>query len=430
MTRPHTLTSRPALLAALVTAVLLALLAIASAATAKGAPHFHRGHLPAIGEIKLVKTKGGRAEVTVPITYTQALSPGHPKGLESSEVTLAIARKIKAGHATGVTFTRIHRHTLLGTGTVLDRFRLKPKTAHWLFGRSAKERGRLVRVDVRHRIKTRRSAPPLHEKASSVTMASSHQAMPQGESAFLVVKNDTDEEIKTAAEPDLCMYSEGEFRSNLQLLTTQPGRPLQPGGTIEAAVEGSASIFDKAVYEGGKGSGAGGWFDWSGVAVSVILEAAEFELAPFIDAIDIADHCESQASIFQIIASDDSGEATSKQAWVVTSETCSRGCVDTNLPTAWEALGVQHLGPSELGPGEWAENSTDVLQALVGGWREPPAGAKVVQDQGLHWTRKSLPPEHETWVEPDGEGFNEEEETRRAWELSIGEGSSPAGFSG
>ena len=421
--------SRATLSVSVVVAALFALLAIATAASAKGV-QFHRGHLPAIGEIKLVKEKGGRAVITVPVTYTQALRPGNATGLESSEVTLAIARKVKGGQATGVTLTQIHRHTIVGTGTILDRFRLDHKAAHWLLGRSRKERGRLVRVDVRHRIKEQRGSRPLHEKDASVTMSSSHQAAPQGESAFLVVKNDTDEAIKTAAEPDLCMYTEGEFRSNLQLLTTQEGRPIQPGGTIEAAVEGSASLFDKAVYEAGKGSGAGGWFDWSGVAVSVVLEAAEFELAPFIDAIDIADHCESQASIFQIIASNQSGEATSMQSWVVTSETCSRGCVDTNLPTAWEALGVQNLGPSELGPGEWAENSTDVLQALVGGWREPAAGAKVVQDQGLHWTRAQLPDEHETWVEPDGEGFNEEEETRRAWELSIHEGSTPAGFSG
>ena len=430
MTTPRLVHSRPMLRGAAILAVLLILLAIAGAASAKAAPRFHRGHLPAIGEIELVKTKGGRAEVTVPVTYTQALTPGHPAGLESSEVTLAIAHKIKASQATGVTFRRIHRHAILGTGTVLDRFRLDRKTSHWLLGRPRKERGRLVRVDVRHRIKEHRGAPPLHEKDASVTMASSHQALPQGESAFLLVRNDTDEAIKTAAEPDLCMYSEGEFRSNVQMLTTQPGKPLRPNGTLEAAVEGDGSILDRAVYEAGKGSGAGGWFDWTGAAVSVVLEAAEFELAPFIDAIDIADHCESQASIFQIFAANESGEASSMQAWVVTSETCSRGCVDTNLPTAWEALGVQHLGPSELGPGEWAENSTDVLQGLVGGWREPSAGAKVVQDQGLHWTRAQLPDEHETWVEPDGEGFNEEEETRRAWELSIHEGSSPAGFSG
>ena len=114
-----------------------------------------------------------------------------------------------------------------------------------------------------------------------MTMASSHQAAPQGESAFLVLKNDTGQAIKTAAEPDLCMYSDGEFRSNLQLLTTQEGRPLLPGGTIEAAVEGSASLLDSAVYEAGKGSGAGDWFDWKGLAVSAVLEISEFELAPF-----------------------------------------------------------------------------------------------------------------------------------------------------
>jgi hypothetical protein len=76
-----------------------------SAASAKGSPHFRRGHLPAIGEIKLVKEKGGLAEITVPVHYTQALS-GNPTGLETAEVSLHIARKVKARRAVGATLTR------------------------------------------------------------------------------------------------------------------------------------------------------------------------------------------------------------------------------------------------------------------------------------------------------------------------------------
>src|SRR5882757_6060704 len=277
MTRPRPVPSRSALLGAVVVAVLLALLALASTASAKGV-RFHRGHLPAIGEIKLVKTKGGRAEITVPITYTQALRPGHPAGLESSEVTLYVAGGLKGGRAVGGKFRSIHRHAILGSGTVVDQFRLDRKTARWLLGRPKKERGRLVRVDVRHRIKPHRGSRPLHEKDASLTMAASHQAHPQGETEFLVVRNDTGAPIKTASEPDLCMYTNGEFGSNLQAFTTAPGRAMAPGSTVEALVQGSANLFDDAKYEAGSGKGAGEWFEWEGVVTDVIATAFEVEV--------------------------------------------------------------------------------------------------------------------------------------------------------
>lgn len=427
-------TSRPAsvcptLLAALLIGVLLAIPAIASAATAKTTPRFHRGHLPAIGEIKLVKKQGGRAEVTVPVTYTQALS-GHPVGLESSEVTLYVADRLQEGRAVGGRFRRIHRHAILGSGTVVDHFHLDRRTSHWLLTRPRKERGALVRIDVRHRIKPHRGARPLYEKDASMTMASSHQARPQGETEFLTLRNDTAEPVKTASEPVLCMYTDGEFGSNLQAFTTVPGRPLAPGGTIEALVQGSDNFLDDAKYEAGKNKGAGEWFDWEGVAADVILYAFEIEASPIFAAIDFTEHCLTNASIFQIAASTESGEAASMESWLVTSETCSRECVQVNLPTAYEALGVQHWNGGGYGPGEWAENSTEVLEGLVGYWRGTPHAGKVVQDQGLHWERTRTPDKvvHETVF--DGEAFEEEEFTYKAWELSIHEGSSPAGFSG
>jgi hypothetical protein len=426
--------SRPApvragLLAALVIAALFAFLAIASAATAKTPPRFHRGHLPAIGEIKLLKKKGGHAVVSVPITYTQALS-GHPVGLESSEVTLYVADRLQAGRAVGGRFRRIHHHAILGSGTVLDHFRLDRKTSGWLLARPRKERGALVRVDVRHRIKPHSGARPLYEKDASMTMASSHQARAQGETEFLTLRNDTGEPIKTASEPDLCMYTDGEFGSNLQAFTTVPGRPLAPGGTIEALVQGSDNLLDDAKFEAGKNKGAGEWFDWEGVAADVILYAFEIEASPIFAAIDFTEHCLTNASVFQIAASTESGDAASLESWLVTSETCSHGCVQVNLPTAYEALGVQNWNGGGEGPGEWAENSTEVLEGLVGYWRGTPHAGKAVQDQGLHWERQRMPDrvEHETVF--DGEGFEEEEFTYRAWELSIHEGSSPAGFSG
>jgi hypothetical protein len=429
MPRSRPLTVRPTLLAAFVIAVLLALLAIASAATAKTAPRFHRGHLPAIGEIKLIKKQGGRAVVSVPITYTQALS-GHPVGLESSEVTLYVADRLQGGRATGARFRRIHHYAILGSGTVVDHFRLDRKTSHWLLGRPKKERGALVRIDVRHRIKPHRGSRPLYEKDASMTMASSHQARAQGETEFLVVKNDTAVPIKTASEPDLCMYTNGEFGSNLQAFTTVPGRAMPPGSQVEALVQGSANFLDSAKFEAGHGKGAGEWFDWEGVAADVLLYAFEIEASPIFAAIDFTEHCTTNASIFQIAASTESGEAASMESWLVTSETCSRGCVQVNLPTAFEALGVQHWNGEGIGPGEWAQNSTEVLEGLVGAWAGTPNAGRVVQDQGLSWDRQRLPDQTEEITVFDGEAFEGEEVSHVAWELSIHEGSSPAGFSG
>ena len=114
----------------------------------------------------------------------------------------------------------------------------------------------------------------------------------------------------------------------------------------------------------------------------------------------------------------------------MTSETCSRECVHVNLPTAFEALGAQHWNGEGIGPGEWAENSTDVLEGLVGAWRGTPNGGKIVQDQGLRWERQRLPDQTEEVTVFDGEAFEAEEVSHLAWELSIHEGSSPAGFSG
>ena len=423
MNPPRLFSFRAALPVFIVIAALLVLLAIANTASAKGAPHLRRGHLPAIGEIKLTKTKGGRAEISVPVHYTQALA-GKATDLESAEVTLQLANKVKSGRAVGEAFTRTHHHTLLGTGVVVDDFRLDRKLSHWLLSRPHKELGRLVRVDVRHRIKTRPGAKPLHEKVASLNMATSHRARPQGEDVELTMRNDTDEPIKTAAEPDLCMYDHGEEGSDLNAFTTVSNDPLPPGGTIEARIEGSGNIFDRAVYEAGSDKGAGEWFDWTGFKVSIVLESAEAEIGPLIDALDLAENCESQASTFQIVAANEAGEASSLGAWVVTGETCRMGCVQTNLPTAYEALGVQNYGGGGYGPGEWAEDSTKFLTALVGGWRGIAGGGKVAQDQGLHWSRQELPEVEEEHL------WGAWTTDIKAFELSIQEGSSPSGFSG
>jgi len=423
MTRPRPVASRLSLPALVGIVALLVSLAVVGSAAAKGSPHFKRGHLPSIGEIKLLKKNGGRAVITVPVAYTQALS-GSPAGLESAEVTLHIARKLKRRHAVGVTLTRVHRHHISGTGVVVDRFRLDGQTSDWLLGRDGKERGRLVRVDVRHRIKPLRGDRPIREKDASLTMASSHQARPQGETAILTLRNDTSESVKAASEPILCMYTNGEEGSNLQAFTTPEGQLLQPGGTIEAEVQASGDIFDSAEYQGGTGESAGHWFDWGGIAVDVVANALDVELTPVFLGLDLAEHCDAQASTFMMIAANQGGQQASSEAWVLTSETCRHGCVDTNLPTASEALNVQGVGEEQINPGVWAHNSTEVLKGLVGGWREPPVGGKVVQDQGLHWSRHELPEVEEEHL------WGLYDTSTRAFELSVHEGSSPAGYSG
>jgi hypothetical protein len=313
---------------------------------------------------------------------------------------------------------------------VVEHFRLDRTASRGLLAAPRKQRGRLVRIDVRHRIKPKRDARPLYEKDASLTMASSHQAHPAGEDAFLTVRNDTAEPLKTVGEPVLCFYTNGEFGSNLQAFTTQPGQPLQPGGSIEARVEGSASILDSAEYQLGTGEGASHWFDWAGIGVDIIANAAEIELTPILLGWDLASHCDAQASTFMLMAADEAGERASSESWVLTGETCKYGCVNTHLPTANEALGVQGVGEENDNPGIWAEDSTKVLKGLVGGWWEPPVGGKIVQDQGLHWVRQELP---EAEIEEeffDGEAWGTETVSLRAWELSIHEGSSAAGFSG
>ncbi|MBS1842829.1 MAG: hypothetical protein JST53_00285 [Actinobacteria bacterium] len=402
--------------------VLLVALAAAGPAAARETHRFHRGHLPSIGQIKLVK-KHGRAVITVPVAYTQALS-GKSSGLESAEVTLHIASRIKHRRAFGVTATRVHEHHLAGSGVLVDRFRLDPKTSKWLFARGAKERGKLVRVDVRHRIKLRRGEPPLHEKDASLTMASSHRARPQGENVIVVMHNATQIPLKTASEPILCMYTNGEEGSNLQWFTSPPGAVLGPEGTIEAEIEADGSIFDSAEYLGGTDESAGRYFDWTGLGLDAITTALDVELTPVFLAIDVAEHCDAQASTFMMIAAAEEGQMASSEAYVLTSETCRHGCVHTNLPTAAEALDVQGVGEEEVNPGEWAHDSTEVLKGLVGGWRSPPVGGKVVQDQGLHWDRQELPEVEEEYL------WGAITTSTKVFELSIHEGSSPAGYSG
>jgi hypothetical protein len=421
----------------LAAAALVLLLLGATAAAAKGSARFHRGHLPAIGEIALAKTQRGLVAISVPVTYTKAVA-GRDRGLETSEVTLHVARKLTPAGTSGLVAERTHRHRIDGNGTVRDRFVLGAKASRELLGIGRKLRGRLVRVDVRHRIRERPGGKPMHVKAASSTMVSSHRAHPQGIAGFMTVRNDTGAPVNTASTPILCMYTNGEEGSNLQLLSTSPGHPLYPGGTIEAEIEADGSILDTAHYQGPNGQSAGAYFDWLGVGAEWLANEFDVEATPFSLLIDMTTNCFAQASTFQIFAEEvpnwheQGGEApptqsSSSEAWVITSQTGCKFCPTSNFITAYNALQYQGVGEEQVNPGIWGRESTKIIEGLVGGWRTPPAGGKIVADQGLHWQWRELAERVEEIEEFNGE---EIELHWKQWEVSIHEGSSPAGFSG
>jgi len=386
-------------------AAALAVGALAAPAQAKPGPKFHRGGLPSIGEISLAKTAGGRVEISVPVTYTKALSGG-PSGLESSRVTLRVAAKARNGRQTGTAFERSRRHRIGESGTIVDRFTLGPQDSRWLLSKGRSLRGALVRIDVEHLIKARRGGPPLHEKDASMTMASSHRARAQGASGELTLRNETAEPIETIAKPTMCMYTDGEWGSNLEMFSTN-GEPIQPTGTIETEIEADGSVFSDAEWEGGTSPFE---FDVLGAAVDVIGTELGVELGPLVALVDLATHCDSMASTFMVVAAGPAGKTASSEAWVLTDETCRFGCPHQHLISAYEALGFQSPG-EENGSEIWASASTEVLERLVG-YYNPAASirGRIVQDVGLD--------------------FEWDELSSDEWEISVGEGSKPAGFSG
>ncbi len=323
-------------------------------------------------------------------------------------MTLDVFPRLQRGRPDGHPFDRTHDHFIKGDETIVDHFRLGREKSRWLLGKSPKVRGKLVRVDVQHLIRDRPGQPPLHEKDASLTLASSHRAKAQGESGTLMLRNDTESAINNIATPIMCMYTEGEEGSNLEWFSTE-GDALAPGGTIEAFVEADGNIFDEAEYQGPTGASAGHYFDWLGIEVDVIATAFDVEITPFMLALDLVSHCDAMASTFTFVTANAEGAGASSEAWVLTGENCRIECPRESLISDYYALSFQGIG-EETNPGIWAHKSTEVMEALAGGWYGIPGGGKVVQDNGLHFE----------WREPA------EEE----WEVSVHEGSKPAGFSG
>jgi hypothetical protein len=390
-------------------ALLIAALAfalLAGPAAAKPGPKFHRGGLPSIGQITLHQNAEGRVEISVPVTYTKALS-GPPRGLETSVVFLRIAAQLDRGRPAGTAFESSRAHRIRRDGTIVDRFTLTGFRSRWLLGKSRTLRSQLIRADVRHLIKARRGERPLHEKDASTTMASSHEAQPQGVSGVLTLRNETAEPIRNLATPVMCMYTGGEFGSNLQAFSHE-GEPILPGGTIEAEIEADGDILSDAEYEGGTTPFG---FDALGVAAEVIGNALEVEAGPLAALIDIATHCESMTSTFSFLAaSANGGKAASSEAWVLTDENCRIGCPRGHLISAYDALGFQSPGEAN-GSQVWATASTEMLEAFAGYYYPAaPNHGQIVQDRGLH--------------------FESDELSGDEWEISVGEGSKPAGFSG
>ncbi|MFN8215513.1 MAG: hypothetical protein U0R71_02850 [Solirubrobacterales bacterium] len=434
---------RPSSVAPLAALGAAALLLLATAGTAAAAaPELRPGHLPAIGAIALTKTPRGLARISVPVTYTKAI-PGRARGLEFSTVTLHVARRLRDGRPVGTIAEREHRHRLAGSGTVVDRFVLGRRASRALLGAGRDRRGRLVRVDVRHRIRERRRGPAMHDKNASMTMASSHRARPQGESGLLRLSNETGGPIRTVSTPILCMYTDGEEGSNLESFTTAPEEVVQPNGTIEGRVEADGSILDRARYQGPTGESAGAYVDWASIGVDFLANMFDVELTPFALLFDATNDCSLAASTFQIVAAaaispEAEAEleapfvpAASSEAWVLTAQTCSRGCPPTHLISAFDALEYQGIGEEQVNPGIWT-GSTPILEALSGGWRDPPVPAaapgRIVRDEGLHWSWRELPAlaeERDVWPSEEVLVFD----TNR-WEISVHPGSSPAGFSG
>jgi hypothetical protein len=204
------------------------------------------------------------------------------------------------------------------------------------------------------------------------------------------------------------MYTDGEEESNLQLFSTH-GAALPPGGTIEAEIEADGSIFDEAEYQGPSGESAGQYFDYLGFDIDAIATAFDVELTPFILAYELASDCDVMPSTFSFVAATEEGGAASSEAWVLTAENCRYGCPHEHLISAAVALGFQ--SPGEDGSEIWSGQSDGILEALAGFWVSGSSDrGKVVQDDGLHFN----------WRE-----FNSE-----AWEVSVGEGSKAAGYSG
>lgn len=410
MSRPQLSALTPRAIATLAVAA-LALLVLAGPASAKTSK-FQRGGLPSIGQITLETRANGSAVVRVPVTYTKAIRRG-PVGLEETAVTLDVRPRLKHGRPDGHPFAKYTReHLIKGDGTIVEHFRLNRREARRFFDLGRRARGKLLRIDVQHLIKDRRGEPASHEKDASMTLASSHRAKAQGQSGVLMLANDTKTNLNTVATPIMCMYTYGEEGSNLEWFSAED---LAPGGTIEAFVEADGSIFDSSEYQGPTGASAGQYFDWLGIEIDLIAYAFDIELTPFMLALDLVTHCDSMASTFSLVAANAEGPGASSEAWVLTDETCRIECPREHLISADYALDFQGLG-EETNPGLWAHKSTEVLSALAGYWQglPEPEGGKVVQDNGLHFD----------W----SEGESEEDEPE--WEVAVGEGSKPAGFSG
>jgi hypothetical protein len=389
----------------------LALCAFGGSASAKSLK-FHRGGLPSIGQISVKQRDNSSAVVAVPVTFTKAIRG--PIGLERAEVTLLVYPRLKRDRADGHPFVKQTRdHMVRGDGTRVEHFRLNRREAKRFFALGKRARGKLLRIDVQHLIRNGKGEPMIHEKDASMTLASSHRARPQGQSGTMILANRTNTSLNTTSTPIMCMYTEGEEGSNLQWFTAEG---LAPGGTIEAFVEADGSIFDSSEYQGPTGASAGQYFDWMGIAIDAIAYSFDVELTPFMLAIDLATHCDSMASTFSLVAANAEGAGASSEAFVLTAENCRIECPHEHLISANYALDFQGLG-EETNPGIWASKSTEVLLALAGYWHgiPEPEGGKVVQDDGLHFD----------WRE-----WENEEEDEPEWEVSVGEGSKPAGFSG
>lgn len=381
------------------------------AAGAASTVRVDRGGLPAIGAISLARAAGGRAVVSVPVTYRRATRAG--AGGERARVTVELWRGVaRNGRPQGAVRRFAKVRTLSRFGRVVERFTLPRTLSQRLLQAAPARRGELLRVRVSHEIGGR-AGRPLHRKNAAATLASSRRAAPQGQQATLTLVNGTSRPLNNVALPVMCMYDYGQEGSDVSGFNAQQSAIIPPGGTIEQGLQANGNAFSEAEYIGPDADSVTNDVKDLMIAAEVIAAAFGEEL-PILAEVggELLEDCDTTASIFSFTAADDRGNGTSG-AWVLTSEFGGTMPYKPRLPllSVFNAFKFQGDGGNP-GPQSmlWPDDpTTDAFQPLAGGWW-PIGGGRMVQDAGLQWQLTNS--------------------SQTDYALTVVPGSNPAGHSG
>lgn len=161
----------------------------------------------------------------------------------------------------------------------------------------------------------------------------SSQVEPAGETVNLTIGTNV-ANVNIATIPVVCMYSGGFSALNTNLATE--------GNYVSSSIEADGDIFDSPQY------GGPAWSEivseLSGDAVVDIARAIAGALGPvniavqaLIDALSLAtENCDSQASIFQVLAASPTTGDTTSQAYVASEQT-SNGLLSAATANSWQA---------------------------------------------------------------------------------------------